>query len=181
MFCIGNIKTATTITTMTSSNYQLGCEMLWKFRRIFSLANHTYTKAPEPTNAIYKQKTQRLVCAPSVFHEWDAKQRDCDLNWKLAATFLFPLHNKFNMFQAEFKQHNKKSHHRPQSLSLSLSLHVCVISTSTLFQSIARYASLGLFTYAFRFWTSPTPNRHRKINKQTQYINFITPLCCVTC
>lgn len=54
--------TSTAIATTIASNYQLEYEMLWKFKRIFSLANHTYTKAFEPTNAIYKYEAQSCSC-----------------------------------------------------------------------------------------------------------------------
>lgn len=82
--------------------------------------------------------------------------------WEIGGDIPFPLHNRIQYVFAANLNSTIRNHIRNRILSLFLSRSL--------------WLSYSLHSPCICFCI-PTLYRHRKINKQTQYINFITPLC----
>lgn len=91
--------------------------------------------------------------------------------WEIGGDIPFTLHNRIQYVFTANLNGTIRNHIRNHIHSLSLSL-VLSIPLGGLVG-----LSCSLFSSSICFSHSNTIYQHRKINKQTQYINFITPLC----
>lgn len=83
----------------------------------------------------------------------------------------FPIaSSQIQYVSSKFKQYNKKSHPRPHIRFCCLVFYMC-------FSHFEADRHAGKRAHTQTHTNTQHENQHRKFNKQTQNINFITPLC----